>query len=115
MRQMLNESELLRWQSSLALFSNIKGSRRRRLPLMFEKSAKLDCHKSTVRQKYVTSTKNSPPFSCSSTKVAEAYGGIGYPLPHAPRVSKKAISVRSCCKTRKDFKSFAMTVDSKIN
>src|SRR5213080_933304 len=34
----------LRWQSSLALFSNIKGSRRRRLPLMFEKSAKLDCH-----------------------------------------------------------------------
>src|SRR2546423_3955553 len=40
----LPELRCLRWQSSLALFSNIKGSRRRRLPLMFEKSAKLDCH-----------------------------------------------------------------------
>src|SRR2546429_8793997 len=38
------EKFILRWKSSLALFSNIKGSRRRRLPLMFEKSAKLDCH-----------------------------------------------------------------------
>src|SRR5256884_9048888 len=33
----------LRVHCSLALFSNIKGSRLRRLPLMFEKSAKLQC------------------------------------------------------------------------
>ena len=43
----------LRWQSSLALFSNIKGSRLRRLPLMFEKSAKLQC---TLNGKYPNET-----------------------------------------------------------